>query len=77
MRYLDATLKLMGMYYMILGVFAVLFQSAAKFLFLFQVVDPVSTRLWGGTMVGVAMFYFMISYDIHRYHKLIWVGVVQ
>ncbi len=77
MKYLSVTLKLMSLYMMFVGVFALFFQSAGAFLFLFKVTDPILMRAWGVTLITLALFYLMISYDVQKYRTLIWVGVVH
>ena len=77
MKYLSITLRLMALYMMVMGVFAIFFQDAAEFMYLFQVVDPITTRMWGGALVGLSIFYLLASYDVEKYRLLLWAGVLQ
>ena len=77
MKYLSVTLKLLATYMMVLGIFSIFFQPAGQILYLFSVIDSVTTRIWGGALFALAIFYLIASYDVEKYRDMIWVGVIH
>jgi len=74
-KYLKVTLKLMALYAGIMGALTLLFQEAGSFIFGYTIKDPVTTRLWGGVLIAIAIFYLFLSMDPVKYRMFIWVGV--
>ncbi|HII72502.1 TPA: hypothetical protein HA265_07135 [Candidatus Woesearchaeota archaeon] len=77
MKHLKATYVLLSAYMMVLGIFAMFFQKAGEFLYLFRGDDPITLRMWGISMFALAIFYLMVSYDVEKYQDLIWVPIVH